>query len=76
MRRASYEIDHGLNGGELIPVPFIGQAINSPAPQNSHLNKLIVAVVLNTASENAPNQKKYNSAVIVNKAKPVFKFKK
>lgn len=76
VRRASYEIDHGLNGGELIPVPFIGQAINSPAPQNSHLNKLIVAVVLNTASENAPNQKKYNSAVIVNKAKPVFKFKK
>jgi hypothetical protein len=76
VRRASYEIDHELNGGELIPVPFIGEVIDSPSPQNAYLNKLINPVMKMIGVTPGSNGSNYNSGVIVNKAKPVFKFKR
>ena len=70
VRKASYNIDLGLSGGELIPAPFIGKA-NTPGTPNANLNKLITAVMVKQWT-----MQKYSSGVIVNKAKPVFKFKK
>ena len=69
-RAATYDIDHGLNGGELIPAPFIGQS-NTPGSPNSELNKLISPVMTNDLGP-----AEVVSGIIVNKAKPVFKFKK
>ena len=69
-RAATYDINHGLNGGELIPAPFIGQS-NTLGSPNSELNKLISPVM---TSEHGPAE--VVSGIIVNKAKPVFKFKK
>jgi hypothetical protein len=68
VRKASYDIDLGLNGGDLIPVPFMGSEHTAGQP-NANLNKLITPVLFG-------NTNGYMSGVIVNKARPVFKFKK
>ena len=72
VREASYDINHQLLGGELISAPFIGEV--ATGGNNANLNKLISAVT--TEEFVYYGGRPYASGVIVNRAKPVFKFRK